>query len=281
MNQRRMCRALAIAVVCVAAAMPAVGLTLRCPRDSVTVGDVCIDTYEASVWQIPPANTGLVRLVQAGRATLADLTNGGATQVSPASTCSPTFPATFDATGNWTSPLFAVSAAGVVPTSCVTWFQAEQACALSGKRLLTNQEWQRAAAGTPDPGTDDGGTDCNVGGFSRPLASGSRAKCKSNWGAFDMVGNLEEWVADWVPQSTDCPGWGAFSDDVMCLAGASTTATGPSALVRGGGFTNFTAAGVFALDPRPASTLGNSPALARKSLGFRCGRTTISTPATK
>ena len=268
----RMCRMLGVATVSIAGAMPAMALTLRCPRDSVKVGGVCIDTYEASVWQIPPANTGLVKLVQAGRATLADLTNGGATQVSPASTCSPAFPATFDATGNWTSPLFAVSVAGVLPTSCVTWFQAEQACALSGKRLLTNQEWQRAAAGTPDPGTDDGGTDCNVGGLGRPLGTGSRAKCRSNWGAFDMVGNVEAWVADWLPQSTDCPGWGAFSDDVMCLSGASTTATGPSALVRGGNFTSFTEAGVFALNPRPASTLGNSPALARKSLGFRCAR---------
>jgi formylglycine-generating enzyme required for sulfatase activity len=277
MNQSRRCRMLGIAAVCLAAlpagALAAGGLTLRCPRDAVKVGDVCVDTYEASVWQIPSANTALIRRVQRGFATLADLTNGGATQVSPASTCSPAFPATFDATGNWTSPLFAVSVPGVVPTSCASWFQAEQACALSGKRLLTNQEWQRAAAGTPDPGTDDGETDCNVGGLSRPLASGSRAKCTSNWGVFDMVGNLEEWVADWVQQSTDCPGWGGFSDDTMCLAGASTTATGPGALVRGGSFiSDFIGAGVFALDARPASTLGNSPAFARKSLGFRCAR---------
>jgi formylglycine-generating enzyme required for sulfatase activity len=272
MNQRRLCRMLAIATACIAGEMPATALTLRCPPDSVNVGDVCIDTYEASIWQIPPSNALLVKRVQAGKAGLADLISGGATQLSPASTCSPAFPTTFEATGNWTSPLFAVSVAGVVPTSCVTWFQAEQACALSGKRLLTNQEWQRAAAGTPDPGTDDGGTDCNVGGLSVPLETGSRAKCKSNWGAFDMVGNVEEWVADWIPQSTECPGWGAFSDDLMCLAGASTTATGPGALVRGGFYQSFTEAGVFALDNRPVSTLGNNPALPRKSLGFRCAR---------
>ena len=43
-------------------------------------------------------------------------------------------------------------------------------------------------------------------------------------GAFDMVGNLDEWVADWVPRSDDpCPGlWGAFSNDAQCLGGAST-----------------------------------------------------------
>ena len=273
MNQRHTYRMLGVAAVCIAGAMPATALTLRCPPDSIKAGNVCIDTYEASIWQLPPSNTALIRRVQRGRATLADLTNGGATEVSPSSSCSPAFPATFDATGNWTSPLYAVSVAGVLPTGCVTWFQAEQACALSGKRLLTNQEWQRAAAGTPDPGTDDGGTDCNVGGLSVPLNTGSRAKCVSNWGVFDMVGNVEEWVADWVPQSTACPGWGTLSDDVMCLSGASTTATGPGALVRGGSFDSFTEAGVFALDAGPfRSPIGNSPAVSRRGLGFRCAR---------
>src|SRR5262249_18835694 len=51
----------------------------KCPPDSVKVGNVCIDTYEASVWQIAPSNTSLVKLVQAGKATLAKLTAGGAT----------------------------------------------------------------------------------------------------------------------------------------------------------------------------------------------------------
>src|SRR4051812_25494438 len=72
--------------------------TLKCPADSVKVGTVCVDKYEASVWQIPPANTKLVKLVQDGKATLAMLTAGGATQLSLASagaTCSPAFPANF------------------------------------------------------------------------------------------------------------------------------------------------------------------------------------------
>ena len=273
MNRCHLYRMFAVAAVSLAAALPVSALLLRCPPDSVKVGDACIDKYESSIWQLPSGNTALVRAVQLGRATLADLTSGGEIQVSPASACSPAFPPTFDATGNWTSPLFAVSVAGVEPTSCVSWFQAEQACALSGKRLLTNQEWQRAAAGTPDPGTDDGGTDCNVGGLSRPVESGSRAKCTSNWGASDMVGNVEEWVADWTAQPTQCPGWGAFSDDLMCLAGASATATGPGALIRGGFFSGvFVEAGVFAVDVAQPNRLG-------RGIGFRCGRTSISAPA--
>jgi len=273
MDRRYLCRLVGGAVG-LAVAMPAHALLLRCPPDSVKVGDACIDKYEASVWQIPPGNAALIQRVQLGRATLADLSGGGATEVSPASTCSPAFPPTFAATGNWTSPLFAVSVAGVQPTSCVTWFQAEQACALAGKRLLTNQEWQRAAAGTPDPGTDDGGTDCNVGGLSRPLDTGSRSKCTSKWGAFDMVGNVEEWVAEWAAQPTQCPGWGAFSENLMCLAGADPTATAPGALARGGFFAGvFVEAGVFAVDVA-------SPARSARGIGFRCGRANLSTQAT-
>lgn len=277
MNQRHLYRMFGAAAVYLAAALPASALLLRCPPDSVKAGDLCIDKYESSIWQIPAGNPALVRQVQSGRATLAALTAGGATQVSPALTgspCTPAFPPTFDASGNWTSPLFAVSVEGVPPTSCVTWFQAEQACALSGKRLLTNQEWQRAAAGTPDPGTDDGGTDCNVGGLAKPSQSGARANCKSNWGAFDMVGNVEEWVADWIAQPTQCPGWGAFSDDIMCLAGASSTATGPGAMIRGGFFSGgFAQPGVFALDVANPARIG-------RGIGFRCGRASISTPVT-
>ena len=48
-------------------AIPVHAATLRCPADSVKIGNVCIDMYEASVWQIPPSNTALVRKVQQER----------------------------------------------------------------------------------------------------------------------------------------------------------------------------------------------------------------------
>jgi hypothetical protein len=160
-------RRYAIAVsmtACLIGILPAGAATLKCPPDSVKVGDNCIDTYEASVWSIPPSNTSLVRRVQAGKATLTDLTAGGATLLSPSSSCTPSYPANFPNTGNWTpvpgsnppSPgAYAASIPGVPPSACITWFQANQACALSGKRLVRNGEWQRGAAGTPDPGTGD------------------------------------------------------------------------------------------------------------------------------
>ena len=70
--------------------------TLKHPPDSVKVGNVCIDTYEASVWQIPPSNTALVKLVQSGKATLAELSAAGATLLS----ANKAFPTNFPPSGN-------------------------------------------------------------------------------------------------------------------------------------------------------------------------------------
>ena len=167
--------------------------------------------------------------------------------------------------GSGCKAVYAASIPGVTPSGYVTWFQAAAACANSGKRLLTNQEWTVAALGTPDPGTDNGTTDCNVGSTIAVANTGSRSLCVSDRGAFDMVGNLDEWVADWVPQATACPGWGFFADDQMCLAGASTV-DGPAALLRGGRFGSGALAGPLCVDARydAASFLG--------PVGFRCGR---------
>ena len=232
----RVSHIVSITAVCLAAAAAAEGATLRCPPDSVKVGTVCIDTYEASVWQLPPTNLALLKQVQSGRATLAELTGGGATQLSPATSCSPAYPTNFPDDGNWTpvpgasprSPgVYAVSIPGVSPSACITWFQANQACLLSGKRLLTNREWQGAAASTPDPGTDNGTSDCNVGHTGAPSATGSRLSCQSVWGVFDMVGNADEWVADWADQASACTDWtmsaGVPGHDLSCFGGPGGT----------------------------------------------------------
>jgi formylglycine-generating enzyme required for sulfatase activity len=245
----------------------------KCPADAVLVGRTCVDKYEASVWAVPAinpsgnSNAGLINKIKKGKATLTDLTAGNATEISLSSGCSPAFPSTFPANGQWTAPLYAVSIPGVRPTACVTWFQADEACALSGKRLLTNEEWRRAAAGTPDGGGGDNGTtDCNTITAGDAVNTGSRSNCHSSWGAFDMVGNVDEWVSEWVPASTACPGWGGFSGDFMCLSGASTTVTGPGALLGGGYFGNGTQAG-------PLAVSGiNLASGAFFSVGFRCAR---------
>jgi formylglycine-generating enzyme required for sulfatase activity len=281
---------LVLGIALLVGAAPTLAGTLKCPPDSVKVGNVCIDTYEASVWQIDPvANKKLVNKVLAGKATLADLTGGGATQAAPAGTCGETgdFVENFPYTGNWTpvpgsnppSPgVYAVSIPGVQPSACLTWFQANQACLLSGKRLLTNREWQGAAASTPDPGTDNGTTDCNVGNTFAPSNTGSRSNCKSAWGVFDMVGNVDEYVADWGDTASSCTDWSTSSPagipghDFSCFGGpgGAGLASLPAALFRGGDFEgaifNGATAGVFAVNAH------YDPSVSLFGVGFRCAR---------
>jgi hypothetical protein len=248
-------------------AAPAGAHFKKCPGDAVKIGQGCMDTYEASVWRVPDptgANKSLVKKVEKGKATAADLLAKGATQLGVAS--DDYAPCTDQ--GGGCADVFAVSVAGVIPSSRITWFQAQEACTNAGKRLPANGEWQQAVAGTPDPGGDNGATDCNTASALVAVATGSRSGCVSSRGAFDMVGNVLEWVADWVPESMQCPGWGGFSNDLMCLSGASTTALGPGALLRGGGF--FFGGGP---DAGPLSVVGGiGPSVAGADIGFRCAR---------
>ena len=204
-----------------------------------------------------------MRRIQLGRASAADLAVGGATQLG---TSADDYAPCRDDGQNCADDIYAVSLPSQLPSANITWFQAQEACANAGKRLPSNAEGQIGANGTPDPGPDDLATTCNTGGDGAPTPNGSRSACVSSRGAFDMVGNLVEWVADWVPRSTECPGWGEFSDDFMCLAGAGTAAGGPGARLRGGSFLGGASNG-------PLMVLGTlPPSRSVDSVGFRCAR---------
>src|SRR5262245_52952614 len=166
------------------AADPPGGLVMTCPGDAVLSGTGCIDKYEASVWRVPQpttTNKALVTKIQQGEATVALLVAGGATFLG-------TSYAPCAASGqNCKDDIYAVSLPGVAPATSITWFQAQQACTNAGKRLPTNAEWQAAATGTPDPGPDNGTTDCNTATMMSLRLTGSRSACISSRGAFDMV----------------------------------------------------------------------------------------------
>lgn len=246
----------------------------RSPNDvMVKVGPLCVDKYEASVFSEP---LGMGKVYPEGN---------------------PRFPSTFPENGNWTVPLYATSKPNVQPAKFITWFQAQQACALSGKRLLTNAEWQMAAAGTPDPGTrGDGVTTCNTnttGSLETGKSDKSDNACVSNWGVSDMVGNLNEWVADWIQgpggvslasinptwdpngQKAASPEYGGDHSGGVNDSfhnNAPQTGTGPRAAInpfpgaiyRGGMWSSGSLAGVFMLDAQDA------PSSLNNALGFRC-----------
>jgi formylglycine-generating enzyme required for sulfatase activity len=223
-----------------------------------------MDRYEASVWRVPNATTTnkiLVAKIQQGKARVADLVAGGATQLGIGSD---DYAPCAHSGQNCANDIFAVSLPAVHPSANITWFQAQAACKNARKRLPSNTEWQAAVAGTPDPGPDDSTADCNTSSVFAAVTTGSRSSCRSSDGAFDMVGNLSEWVTTWIPRSSGCASW-IFTDDAQCLVGADTTGP-PGALLRGGDFLVGTLAGPFAVDGR----FGPSQAFA--SAGFRCAR---------
>lgn len=248
----------------------------KCPSDSVQVGKWCVDKHEASVWEIPavPANNGLINKVKKGTATLANLTSASAVAngVVQRGATADDYGAGCPDTGNGCVDFYAVSIPGVTPSSRITWFQAAAACRNAGKELLPNHIWQAAALGTPDPGESAAGSeDCNTkngggAGVNAVVATGSRDNCVSDVGAFDMVGNLWEWVADWVPRASTCGNWGAgFGSDLGCMDGAAGDDL-PGALRRGGHFGDGTSAGVFAVYGL------DQPSDSHDGIGFRCGR---------
>ncbi|MGH9381185.1 MAG: hypothetical protein ACRD2Z_11305 [Thermoanaerobaculia bacterium] len=195
--------------------------TLDPTDEMIRVGGVCIDKYEASVWDAPTGGNQLT------------------TEAEIDALCP-------DDGQDCKDKIFARSVAGVLPTNSLTWFQAQQALANSGKRLPSNAEWQMAVSGTPN------GAPCLSGALRN---TGAEAGCVSDWGVFDMVGNIAEWVATWVPASSPsvlgCLPWldvGDFSSDAdMCLWGARDNPGGTSAMFRGGAWSGGIAAGPFSV----------------------------------
>jgi formylglycine-generating enzyme required for sulfatase activity len=148
---------------------------------------------------------------------------------------------------NWSTP-----GRGDHPVNCVDWDQAAAYCGWVGKRLPTEQEWEKAARGTDGrayPWGNDGPS-CDVAVMSGTTGAGcggastapvaSRDRGRSPYGLFDMAGNVDEWTGS------------AFQSGSVAR------------VLRGGSWKNDAAA------IRSFHRQGALPNLRDASVGFRC-----------
>jgi formylglycine-generating enzyme required for sulfatase activity len=92
---------------------------------------------------------------------------------------------------------------GVAPAVSVSWTEAKRLCETKGKRLCSEEEWEKACKGPGNARFPYGSTfdpnACNTAdesGEDRQLApSGRFARCRSGYGVADLSGNVAEWTA--------------------------------------------------------------------------------------
>lgn len=94
---------------------------------------------------------------------------------------------------------------GALPLIEVHWHDAKRLCEERGKRLCTADEWERACRGPSGflhpYGNEFSGEACHTPqDFDNhgPAPSGSHPECRSRYGVYDMIGNVNEWTADVV-----------------------------------------------------------------------------------
>jgi len=164
------------------------------------------------------------------------------------------------------------------PWRFITRDQAVLACAKVGKRLPNNAEWYAGALGTPDT---ENSPKCNIS--SGDLHDSKTTECISSAGAYDMVGNIWEWVRDDVVDGTysgrKLPETGYIAQvDSEGVAVVSAPAesdlfngdyfwsnmSGAYGMMRGGFYGSKSDAGIYTTH---AYTL---PTSAGAAIGFRC-----------